>query len=142
MCFWFRYELFLFFSSAQQTFLVSQDFFKTSSVQQFFVFQDVLKTSSRCVWNMSSKKKTPSRGLCMTSSRRFQDVFDTSSKRSSRRVYKMSSSRRLQDVFRRRLAVISWRSQRKKYEDKEMSHWIRLQDLLKTSSVRLHQGEC
>ena len=77
-----------------------------------FVFQDVLKT----FW------------------RRIQDVFAI-------RLPKMPS-RRLQDVFARRIAIMSSRRLQDVLEDKKMLHWRRLEDVLKTSSVRLHQDEC
>ena len=131
---------------SQQTFLVFQDVFSVT----LFVFQDLLKTSSRRLENVFAIRlpKTSSRrfqGVFKSLPRRLQDVFKMSSRRvcktscnyvfktSSRRVCKMScnyvfktSSRRLQDVV----------------EDKRMLHWRRLEDVLKTSSVCLHQDEC
>ena len=67
------------------------------------------------------------------SSRRFQDVFKTSSK---------TSSRRLQDVFKTCLQDVLQLCLQDVLEDKKMLHWRRLEDVLKTSSVRFHQGEC
>ena len=61
----------------------------------------------------------------------FQDVLKTSSRRicdtSSLNVFKTSSRRLPRRIF---------------LEDKKMLHWRRLQDVSKTSSVRLHQDEC
>ena len=62
----------------------------------------------------------------------FQDVFKTSWRRLQRNTFCLpwpllkTSSRRLQDVL----------------EDKKMLQRRRLEDVLKTSSVRLHQDEC
>ena len=85
-----------------------------------YVFQDILKTSSRRLQDVFAIH------LPKTSSRRLQDVFKT-------------SSRRLQDVFARRLAIMSSRRLQDVLEDKIMLH---LQDVCKTTSVRLHQDEC
>ena len=102
--------------------------------ETFLVFQDVFKTSWR-------------RLQCNTFRllRRLQDVFKTSSRRicntSSYNVFK-TFSRRLEDVFARRIAIMSSRRLQNVLEDKKMLHWRRLEDVLKTSSVRFHQGEC
>ena len=97
---------------SQQTFLVFQDVFSAT----LFVFQDLLKTSWRRIYNTSSWnifKKS-----CKTSSRRFQDVSKTC----------------LQDVLQLCLEDV--------LEDKKILLWRRLEDVLKTSSVRLHHDEC
>ena len=44
----------------------------------------------------------------------------------------------LQDVFVRRLVIMSSR----RLGRQKMLHWIRLENVFKTSSVRLHQDEC
>ena len=91
----------------------SKDVFKTSWSRPIYSSCPyVFKTSSR---RFQDVFKTSSRRLAKMSSRRFQDVFKTSCKN----VFK-TSSRRLQDVFKtssRRLANTSWRH---------------LQDVLKT----------
>ena len=108
---------------SQQTFLVFQDVFSVTS----FVFQDLLKTPSRRPQDVFAIR------LPKTSSRRFQDIFKTSSK---------TSSRRLQVVFKTCLQDVLQLCLQDVLEDKKMLHWRRLEDALKTSSVRLHQDEC
>ena len=93
-----------------------------------------LKTSSRRFQEVFSVTLFVFQDLWKTSSRRLQDVFAI-------RLHKMSS-RRLQDVFARRLAIMSLRRLQYVLEDKKTLHWRRLEDVFKTSSVRLHQEEC
>ena len=77
-------------------------------------------------------------GLPKTSSRRLQDVLPDVFKTFFQDVFKTSSkrsSRRLQDVFARRLAIMSSRRLQDVLEDKKNV-------TLKTSSVRLDQDQC
>ena len=100
----------------QQTFLISQDVFKTSWRR--------LQRNTFCLpWP-----------LLKTSSRRLQDVFAI-------RLPK-TSSRRLQDVFKTCLQDVLQLCFQDVLEDKKMLQRRRLEDVLKTSSVRLHQDEC
>ena len=147
---------------SQQTFLVFQDVFSVT----LFVFQDLLKTSSRRLENVFAIRlpKTSSRrfqGVFKSLPRRLQDVFKMSSRRvcktscnyvfktSSRRVCKMScnyvfktSSRRVCKMSCNYVFKTSSRRLQDVVEDKRMLHWRRLEDVLKTSSVCLHQDEC
>ena len=93
------------------------------SQQTFLVFQGVFKTTWRRLQRNTFHLP-----------RSLQDVFAI-------RLRK-TSSRRLQDVFARRLAIMSSRRLQDVLEDKKMLHWRRLQDVFKTSSVRLHQDQC
>ena len=87
--------------------------------QTFLVFQDVFKTCWRRVEDVFKAY------LQYVFVKRLQNVFKTSYKTSCNYVLK-TSSRRLHDAL----------------EDKKMLHSRRLEDVLKTSSVRLHQEEC
>ena len=109
---------------SQQTFLVFQDFFSVT----LFVLQDVLKTSSSRLQDVFAIH------LPKTSSRRLQDVFFKAFSRSLQDVF--------QDVFKTCLQDVLQLCLQDFFEDKKMLHWRRLQDVLKTSSVRLHQEEC
>ena len=82
------------------------------SQQTFLVFQDVFKIS----W------------------KRLQRNIFLSPKTSSRRVCKTSSRRLHEHVCQLFLEDV--------LEDKKMLHWRHLQDVFKTSAVRLHQDEC
>ena len=79
-------------------------------------FQDLLKTPSRRLQDVFAMR------LPKTSSRRSQDVF--------------------QDVFKTFLQNILQLCLQDVWKDKTMLHWRFLEDVFKTSSVRLHQGEC
>ena len=112
---------------SQQTFLVFQDVLKTSWRRiQRNTFRlprrlaDVFKTYLQCAF--LKRLQDVLQDLFKTFPRRLQDVF-------ARRLAIMPS-RRLQDVFQ-----TSWNT-------KKMLQWRHLQDVFKTSSVRLHQDEC
>ena len=112
---------------------------KTSSVWQSFVFQDVLNTYLQNVLQKRLQEvfQTSSQDVFKTFSRRLQDVFQTSSRRVKtclQDIFFKTSSRRLQEVFKKT-------SCKDVLEDKKMLHRKRLQDIFKTSSVRLYQHE-
>ena len=101
----------------QQTFLISQDVFKTSWRR--------LQRNTFCLpWP-----------LLKTSSRRLQDVFAMRfPKMSLRRL--QESSRRHQDVFARRLAIMSSRRLGRQKNVTAKTSWRCLEDVFSTSSPR------
>ena len=105
------------------------------------------KTFSRLLEDVFSATLFVFQDLLKTYSRRIQDVFAIRLPKTSSRRLPKTSSRRLQDVFARRLTIMSSRRVCKTscnhvFKTSWKTKKCYTEDVLKTSSVRLHQDEC
>ena len=135
-----NFQIFYIYHSSQQIFLVFQDVFKTSWRRLQHNTFSSSKTSWRRLQDVFAIRlpKASSRRLQDVFARRLQDLFKTFSKRACKTI--------LQDDFKKTscnyVSKTSSRCLQDVLQDKKMLHWRRLQDVFKTSSVRIHQDEC